>query len=393
MAVSILITDDESVIREGVKRTIKRAFPAYEVHLAASAEEAVHVLESQQIDIVLTDILMPGIDGLEFMKMSRRKYPHVKWVVISAHSEFSYAQKAVRLGARDYLLKPIGKQRLEELIDQLAEEAREETASTKEGELLKTNLKYLREAVFQRLASGLALGNLDIAPLIERYPEFRLVMVRIEEAVKNVQLEHFIIENVLSELIDLHGQGFVVSFDRQSLLGLVQLKNNKTEEGLAQDLHKHLSHYLKVPFHITYSDDIKEFSRIPEEVRRLRQATAPVASDRPEGSGDKAIEVALQYLKAHYNEELSLERVASVVFLNPIYFSQLFKQKTGQGYKDYVISLRIEQAKELLQQSGLKLAEIAERIGYADVRHFTQVFRRKMNVTPTEYRQQIAAEL
>ncbi|SFT21058.1 response regulator [Paenibacillus sp. BC26] len=391
MAVNILIADDENVIREGVKRTIKRAFPDYSIHLAASAEEAVKIMDIQPIDIVLTDILMPGIDGLEFMKMSRRKYPHAKWVVISAHSEFSYAQKAVRLGARDYLLKPIGKTRLVELMAQLADEAKQESAISKESELLKTNLKYLREAVFQRLASGLDIGNMDIGELIDRYPEFRLIMVRIEEAVKNVQLEHFIIENVLSELIDRHGQGFVVNFDRQSLLGLVQLEDNRTEGDLLQELRTHLSHYLKVPFHITYSDMIREFTRIPDEVRRLRQSSVTTAGDRQEG-GDKAIEVALQYLKAHYNEELSLEKVASVVFLNPIYFSQLFKQKTGQGYKDYVISLRIEQARELLLQPGLKLAEIAERIGYADVRHFTQVFRRKMNVTPTEYRQQLMAE-
>ncbi|RAP74876.1 response regulator [Paenibacillus montanisoli] len=389
---NILIADDESVIREGVKRTIKKAFPDYEIHLAASAEDAVQLMDSQPIDIVLTDILMPGINGLEFMKMSRRKYPHAKWVVISAHSEFSYAQEAVRLGARDYLLKPIGKQRLVELMGQLADEARHDSEITREGELLKTSLKYLREAMFQRLASGLDIGNLDIGPLIDRYPQFHLIMVHIEEAVKNVQLEHFIIENVLSELIDLHGQGFVVSFDRQSLLGLAQFQDERMEEELLQELQKHLGHYLKVPFHIASSGVIRSFDRIPAEVRRLRQAPVSAGGDKPEGSGDKSIEVALQYLKAHYNEELSLEKVASVVFLNPIYFSQLFKQKTGHGYKEYVISLRIEQAKELLQQSGLRLAEIAERIGYADVRHFTQVFRRKMNVTPTEYRQQFLAE-
>ncbi|WP_219839141.1 response regulator [Paenibacillus sp. R14(2021)] len=389
---SILITDDENVIREGVKRTIKRAFPEHTVHLAASAEEAVKIMDSHPVDIVLTDILMPGIDGLEFMKMSRRKYPHVKWVVISAHSEFSFAQKAVRLGAKDYLLKPIGKERLVELIDQLVNEAKVETKLSREGEMLKTNLKYLREAVFQRLATGLDTGNIDIEPIALHFPRFKLIMVHIEEAVKQVHLEHFIIENVLSELVERHGQGFVVNFDRQSLLGVVQSEGAEAEMKLLSELKTHLGHYLKVPFHITYSGEIDDFQRIAAEVKWLRHAAGATSPDGLEGSGDKAIEVALQYLKAHYNEELSLEKVASVVFLNPIYFSQLFKQKTGQGYKDYVISLRIEQAKELLQQQSLKLAEIAERIGYGDVRHFTQVFRKKMNVTPTEYRQQFLAE-
>ncbi|QHT63716.1 response regulator [Paenibacillus lycopersici] len=389
---NILIADDESVIREGVKRTIKRAFPDYAIHLAGSAEEAVGILESRPVDIVLTDILMPGINGLEFMKMSRRKFAHVKWVVISAHSEFAYAQEAVRLGARDYLLKPIGKQRLVELMEQLARETQTETELSREGAMLRQNLKFLREAVFQRLASGLDIGNMDIAPIFEKYPDFHLVMAHIEEAVKPVHLEHFIIENVLSELVDRYGDGFVVNFDRQSLLAIVHFPNPASLNALLAELKTHLGHYLKLPFHLTPSGVITDFHQIAQEVKRLRQAASVPGAERGEGSGDHAIEVALQYLKAHYNEELSLEKVASVVFLNPIYFSQLFKQKTGQGYKDYVISLRIEQAKELLRQHGLKLADIAERIGYGDVRHFTQVFRKKMNVTPTEYRQMILAE-
>lgn len=391
MTVNILIADDEHVIREGVKRTLKKAFPAYGIHLAGSAEEAVGIMETRPIDIVLTDILMPGINGLEFMRMSRRKYEQVKWVVISAHSEFAYAQEAVRLGARDYLLKPIGKQRLAELIERLADETKAETELSREGEMLKTNLKYLREAVFQRLASGLDIGNRDISPIFERYPDFHLVMVHIEEAVKAIHLEHFIIENVLSELVDRYGDGFVINFDRQSLLGIVHF-NEGAEEKLLPELKTHLGHYLKVPFHVMQSGRIADYHRIAAEVKRLRQAGSVPGVEGTEGSGDTAIEVALQYLKAHYNEELSLEKVASVVFLNPIYFSQLFKQKTGQGYKEYVIGLRIEQAKELLLQQGLKLADIAERIGYGDVRHFTQVFRKKMNVTPTEYRQQFLAE-
>lgn len=102
--------------------------------------------------------------------------------------------------------------------------------------------------------------------------------------------------------------------------------------------------------------------------------------------GSRAIEVAMQYINANYHSDLSLEKVASIVYLNPVYFSQLFKQKTGYGFKEYVTQLRIDQAKQLLLNPHLKLADICEKIGYQDVRHFTQVFRKKVNVTPTEYR-------
>jgi two-component system, response regulator YesN len=387
---NILITDDERVIREGIQRTLKQISAETHVFLAASTEEAIQIMEEQQIHIVLTDILMPGMNGLEFMKISKRKYPYVKWVVISAHSEFSYAQEAVRLGARDYLLKPIGKNRLLEVIDNLAKEIQKDSEITKEEERLKVSLKYLREGVFQRLASGLDTGNLDLKPFIEDYINFYLIMVQMDTRDNSVRLEHFIVENVLSELIDRHGRGFVVNYDRNSLLGLITLREDARIEQFQEEVKVNLKHSLKIPFQVMLSGQSSDFNTVPEVVIRMRKAFAlePLELEPIKGSGEKAIDVALQYIKEHYCEDLSLEKMASVVFLNPAYFSQLFKQKTGQGYKDYVTSMRLDQAQLLLMNPKLKLAEIAERVGYQDMKHFTQVFRRRFHVTPTEYRQQ-----
>ena len=390
---NILITDDERQIREGIKRTLLQFFPDHHVYVAESAAEAAKVMGEERIDIVLTDILMPGMNGLEFMRMSKHRYPLVKWIVISAHTEFSYAQEAVRLGARDYLLKPIGKKRLTEVIQELELEVQQENVISREGDLLKSNLKYLREGVFQRLVSGLDIGNLDIAPFVQDYPFFYLVLVQLGNDEPNLSLDHFIIENVLSELIDRFGGGFVVSYDRQSLLGLFMPTDETQLQILKSQLKEHLDHYLKVPFHIVYSSKNEDFKSVTKVVAQMKatsllsHASHSHATIEPlKGSGEKAIDVALQYINEHYNEDLSLERVASVVFLNHVYFSQLFKQKTGQGYKEYVISLRLEEAKQLLLNPRLKLAEISEQIGYQDMRHFTQVFRKKFGQTPTEFR-------
>ncbi|MCL9660919.1 response regulator [Paenibacillus hunanensis] len=387
----ILITDDENFIREGIKRTIGNAFPDYDVHLAASAEEAVELMSQHRMDIVLTDILMPGINGLELMKISRRKQPQAKWVVISAHSEFSYAQQAVHLGARDYLLKPIGKPKLVELIETLSEEIRQQQAHVQEEETLREGLQYLRSAAFQRLAAGLSVGKLSLEPLLEQYPEYYLLSVNLGDEQRSGPLEHFIVENVLTELIRAYGHGFVVSLDRSSLLSLVALKSNSTMEELQERVNEQLARCLKSqPFTSLHSGPHHGFEHIAEHANRLRRGQRPIMlTEQTEGSsGDTAIRMALQYIDAHFQEELSLEKVASVVFLNPVYFSQLFKQKTGQGYKEYVISLRMDQACELLMNPGLRLVDIAEQIGYASVRHFTQVFRKKYMLTPTEYRQQ-----
>lgn len=385
---NILVADDERAIREGVKRTIHQLHPDYGVHLAASTEEAVQILGGVHIDIVLTDILMPGLSGLEFMRISKRKYPYAKWVVISAHSEFSYAQEAVRLGARDYLLKPIGKNRLQALISGLVDEIEQEQTQTRDSERLRMNLKYLREGVFQRLASGLDISHLDTSPFMEQYRSFYLVLVQLDAGERNVHLEHFVVDNILSELFERYGSGFVVSYDRESLLGLVALRPEVQIESLQEEAKGYIRRYVQVPFHMVHSGLIQDFHVIPGLVMRMRQASAVQELNPLKGGGEKAIEVALQYIKEHYNEDISLEKVAATVFLNPAYFSQLFKQKTGQGYKEYVINLRLEQAKRLLLNPKLKLADIAVRIGYQDMRHFTQLFRKRFCITPTEYRQQ-----
>lgn len=371
---------------------MQRAHPQHSIFLAANPEEAVQLLRSRRIDFILTDILMPGMTGLELMQLSRSSYPHVKWVIISAYSEFSYAQEAVRLGARDYLLKPIGKDMLLRMITEVSNEINREAEMLSEASLLKSNLKYVREAVFQRWATGLDTGGINIAPFMERHPTFQLIMINMETD-RMVHLEHFIIENVLTELIERHGHGFVVSFDMKSLLGLISINGDISMKVLLDELRIHLKKYLKVPFQMMHSDPIADFNLVSYNVQRMRQESVTQEFEYYATGSSRAIEIALQYINMHYIEDLTLEKVASIVFLNPVYFSQVFKQKTGFGFKEYVTNLRIEQAKQLLLNPQLKLADISERVGYQDVKHFTQVFRKKLDVTPTEYRQERTLEL
>lgn len=383
----ILIVDDETIILQGIQRTLQNRFPEHTIHLASNAEQAISILRSQTIHIVLTDILMPGMTGLELMNLSRSRHPHVKWVVISAYSEFSYAQEAVRLGAKDYLLKPIGKEVLSEMIRKLSEEIAHDTELIEEAELLKTNRKFLQEAVFQRWVQGLDTGRIDMGPFVEQHRYFYLIMVKMETD-KAVFLENFIIENVLLELIESYGKGFVTVHDSKSLLGLVTPPEGTSIAQLIEELRSHLIKYLKVPFQIMSTERIEQFQSVPAEVQRMRQASTTQVYEHHASGSDRSVEVAIQYMRTHYHDDLSLEKVASIVYLNPVYFSQLFKQKTGQGFKEFVINLRLEQAKQLLLNPKLKLADVAERIGYQDMRHFSQVFKKKYGATPSEFRQE-----
>lgn len=93
-----------------------------------------------------------------------------------------------------------------------------------------------------------------------------------------------------------------------------------------------------------------------------------------------------EYVIEHYNESLSLAELSARFFLNPYYLSQLFKQKTGDTYLNFLAQIRINKSKELLVKTDLPMYEICHMVGYSDTQHFTRVFEKLTGVKPREYR-------
>lgn len=102
-----------------------------------------------------------------------------------------------------------------------------------------------------------------------------------------------------------------------------------------------------------------------------------------------SIQKAIDYIREHCQEEISLTSVADYVRLNPNYFSRFFKEETGCSFVDYLKKLRIEKAKELLRTSNLKIYEICEALGYQSVQYFSTLFKNMVGVTPQEYREKL----
>jgi two-component system response regulator YesN len=98
------------------------------------------------------------------------------------------------------------------------------------------------------------------------------------------------------------------------------------------------------------------------------------------------------YLTEHYHENISLAELSGRFFINPYYLSQLFKQKTGDTYLNYLIHIRMNSAKELLEKTDLKVYEISQKVGYSDSNHFAKLFERLVGCKPTEYRKKCAGE-
>jgi len=102
------------------------------------------------------------------------------------------------------------------------------------------------------------------------------------------------------------------------------------------------------------------------------------------------VELAVDYIERNYmNNDLSLETVAEKVGKNPAYLSNLFKNETGQKFIEYVSLKRVEAGKKLLADPTIKVYEIAELTGYADVSNFNKVFRKYEGISPGEYRNSV----
>ncbi len=119
-----------------------------------------------------------------------------------------------------------------------------------------------------------------------------------------------------------------------------------------------------------------------------RIATDKTISLVPSSSAyrERIMQEAIAYIRAHFAEHITRDQLASILKCSPTHFSRLFSKTTGCTYKDYLLQCKLEKAKELLRQSHLQVAEVARAIGYTDPFQFSKIFRKRVGVSPRQYR-------
>jgi two-component system, response regulator YesN len=128
----------------------------------------------------------------------------------------------------------------------------------------------------------------------------------------------------------------------------------------------------------------EEYTRFMTElIQRIAQALEWSREQRHNRTLDKAID----FIRKNYDKDISLEDVAVQAQMSSSYFSTFFRQESGETFIEYLTRLRIEKAKALMMNSQLRLYEIAQLVGYQDVKYFSRLFKRAVGVTPAEYRQ------
>ncbi|MBR4332246.1 MAG: response regulator, partial [Clostridia bacterium] len=126
----VLVVDDEQAVLDSLLSALDWAeFGFKQVRTAQNAQEAMQIMREHPVDLLLLDILMPGMNGLEMLKTIRSRYPQIHCVLISAHSKFEYAQEAIRLNVENYLLKPVDLNELRETVYRAVENINQSSES------------------------------------------------------------------------------------------------------------------------------------------------------------------------------------------------------------------------------------------------------------------------
>lgn len=142
--INILVVDDERMIRLGIKTMLERRFMDFKIYLASEGVEALEVLRSNQINIVITDIKMPRMDGIQLIEEMQQMETTPLVVILSGYDDFSYAKQAIKYKVMDYLLKPVDRNELFQIMNSAKEKLDADLAMTKDMDDYRNNqLNYM----------------------------------------------------------------------------------------------------------------------------------------------------------------------------------------------------------------------------------------------------------
>ncbi|WP_309122643.1 response regulator transcription factor [Paenibacillus sp.] len=520
---TVILVDDEVFVRIGLRNLIDWNSLGYDIiDEADNGEDALELIERKKPDLVVTDIRMPAVDGLELIGRARSAQSNACFIIISGYNDFGYAQKAVRYGVHDFILKPIDERELTDALTQLHRKiAENKLFDLRNGDLRKERIvdalirgdfedeqleewakelkvdrakeihyaflevndvhpwnapeppsaEQWREIIRRRIVEAGFAEAEDDAFLKEHHGRFGLLIAcgeasgpRGDAAAYAAKLRQAVSDAVgavvylylgrpvsrLAELRDSYlsakdalqlkfarpdsqviycpdpGEGsanYVVADDafRRQLMESIEEKDAAriaeqveatfrefkerrfAPEAVKSAIRQVVAGVLTLIRSMEGDDRAlttlepivgwQDLNVSPGELKRLflnfvlesAEEIARLRKDCVKGG----IQKIKTYIEAHYNENISLKSIASIFFMNPVYLGQLFKKTYGVHFNEFLLQIRIGEAKKLLRQTDLRVYEIAEKVGFGSADYFVTRFEKLERMTPTEYRNKL----
>lgn len=309
-------------------------------------EEAYIWLKTNLCDVVLTDIMMGKMDGLELANRIHIESPHTKVVILSDYADFANARTAIQYVVTDFLEKPVDEEELMKTLHNI----KAELDSRGKESLNREELATWSQLLVLEINSG---NNDTIGNILGDYMD-RIISLSLIEIQK--RLEHLCYEIAM----EYSSRGIDVWMVSNKFFSIRSVYHQQDYQSL--------------------------YNCVLEMFLALK---AGIAGNKKEESDDYMIERIKRYIQNHLGEDMGNAAIARAHKLHPVYMGKLFREQTGMTLSEYIIKVRMERACELLKKSKYSIGEIGRMVGYNTSYYFSVVFKKYTGFTPTEYRDKV----
>lgn len=325
---NVLIADDEYLMRKALSIEISNIMGFQVVGAAENGDEAIKLSQELTPDIVLIDLRMPGIDGLEASERIKRRNPQTEIILITAYQDFESARKCIDIGISKYLLKPFWVDEIRELLQSYAQSYMKKIV---------LHDALIKSVISKRFLESYGLIGGLVNKLFltyksnsERYSGFKLLFTDL----------FGLIPGIHNNYISLYEKKHAISDS---------VYNDRMKTGLW-------------------------LFDIIDEVYRQRSIQMY----------DYLVKV-FNYID-NTNKEIVLSEAANYVNLSMSYLSRIFSKEMGVSFSNYINIKKIRRAKQIMGCSDLPVNEIAFNVGFNEPNYFCKVFKKFERITPTQYR-------
>ncbi len=424
---NLVIVDDEPKIINGLSKIVD--WESYNINIYATAQNGIDALDkiNDEVDIVITDINMPQMNGIELIKTLREKYSDIKIVILSAYDDFEYLKAGIVYSVNNYILKPIDKGELCETIETITNEL-DGGGGLKVGEEFLDHLfngwvtgSLSPESLRQKCeVAGIALNSLYYQPAVIMIKNFTMqddVVLRLTKLLNAVKKQLLLVEDLKNSYSFVNNSGNITLILHRDRLNSMQTEIKTHLAGITKHIEKETGEslfcivgevcnrysmlaksYSDMALNIYVSVDCRSGNDADEA--RIVLISRMKKEDKPEqvkNNEEKQIKPVIGYICKYIDEnymeyDLSVKKLSNKFRMSTSYLGQLFKIEKGELFNDYLNKVRMSNAKRLIEQTDMRITEIATAVGYSSVSYFEKIFRKHFNFSPTDYKLKFTLE-
>ena len=395
---SLVVADDEPKIRRGIEGILD--WHEFNINIVGEAEDgeiALEIIKEKKPNIILLDINMPFLNGLNLLQKLKDINNKSIVIIISGYDDFSYAQRALQFDVFDYILKPVNKKSMEEIITKaiykLNEIEKENNYLEWMNKQLNENMYVLKKTFFSEWLNN----KLRDEEVLEEMKFFNInfgnnigiIVVKLVDKSNieiidkkwNTELLKFAIANLLNDKFKESDTKFIFDDDKKNIILVNKIDDMFEWITLGNELKVEISKYLKC-------NVIIEQANISNGILKIKDAYLKMISRVNEINKYSPMTLLIiKYIEENYYlNDININDISEKLEVTSSYLSKLLKKETGVSFIDYLTNMRIKKAMYIMEDPTIKIYDVAELVGYSNQHYFCRAFKRVVGFSPTEYK-------